>query len=177
VREFAGGARGDIGPTDKEGTDEWKDCDSGKYFSGARTARVGWFSIAGITPIFEIDCLTILAEDVFKSARRTGAGLCGREISGTLVPTKSKNSGRTRAIKRRHLIFLKSRPICIKNISFFELIQSVFIYPILSWWRFRRMIHSNRIANGEKTNSHDSRLYNSRVTITIHAKLANAGIR
>lgn len=106
MRELAGGARGDTGFNDKDGTDEWKGCDSGKYFSGARKARVGWFSITGITPIFEIDSFTIFTEEVSKSAHRTGEALCGREISGTLVPTKSKNRGSTRAMKRKYFNFL-----------------------------------------------------------------------
>jgi hypothetical protein len=111
VRELAGGARGDIGLNDKEGTVEWKGCDSGKCFSGARKTRVGWFSITGITLIFEIDSFTILTEDVSKSADRTGEALCGREISGTLVPTKSKNKGRTRAMKQKYLVFLNFKAI------------------------------------------------------------------
>lgn len=74
-------------------------------------ARVGWLSITGITPIFEIDCFTILTEDVSKLARRTGVALFGREISGTLVPTKSKNRGRARAMKQKYLVFFKFKTI------------------------------------------------------------------
>lgn len=101
-----GGARGGKGLSDNRGIGEWMKLTSVGNSSVARKTMVGRLIIQGSTSIFTIDCSTLLAGVLSRTARRIGFGLCGREKSGTLIPVKTRKSGITRVMNRRYRLCL-----------------------------------------------------------------------
>ena len=109
----AGGARGGNGLSDKRGTGEKRGCPSGEYSSVTRKTMDGRLAIQqGVTVTFTIDCKTLWAGALSRTARRIGFGLCGREKSGTLIPINTRNKGIMRVTKR-------TERLCFANIFIF----------------------------------------------------------
>jgi hypothetical protein len=69
----------------------------------ATKTKVGELVIHGSTSsIFTADCNSVWTGVLSRTARRIGFGLCGREKSGTLIPTQTRNNGIMRVMKRRY---------------------------------------------------------------------------
>lgn len=62
---------------------------------------------------FSIEATIERVGDLSNTARRMGLGLCGREKSGTRIPTQTKNKGIMKVMKRTHRLCFSKRFILL----------------------------------------------------------------
>ncbi len=121
-----GGARGGKGFSNNRGTEKRMGCTSGEYSSVAGKTMLDRFIIHGSTSSFTIDCNTLLVGVLSRTARPIGLGLCGREMSGTRIPVKTRSIGMTRIMKRKFRLCFANKfiitayQILISNTSQFK---------------------------------------------------------
>ena len=100
----SGGARGDKGLSDNEGTNELMGGTSGIDSSVASKTGVKELVVKGSVSNLTMD-LRIFCTGVFsRTDRRIGLGFSGREKSGAFIPTKTMNNGAMTVNKRRQLL-------------------------------------------------------------------------